>query len=281
MQYVKKKMGENMNIMYCGDANIVDGLVMSVLSILKHEKGIINIYLLSMDYNDKKIIPKKIVELLNKLLKETNEKSKAILINTEKVFKDNIPEANIDTFFTPYCMLRLYADLLPIPDKILYLDNDVLANKSFKDFYDLDISKYEMVGARDFYGKYFYSKNRITKEYLNSGVLLLNLELIKKNKSFQKCRELCQKKKMLLPDQAALNKYCNPRLIVKRKYNEQHKLKKDTVFRHFTTTFKFFPYFRTQKIKPWNIEKLHSTLKCYEFDDIIEKYLNLKENNYE
>ena len=82
---------------------------------------------------------------------------------------------------------------------------------------------------------------------------------------------------MLLPDQAALNKFCKPKLIVKRKYNEQHALKKDTVMRHFTTTFKFFPYFRTQKVKPWDIERLHEVLKYYEFDDIINNYLKFKE----
>ena len=116
-------------------------------------------------------------------------------------------------------MLRLYADLVPnMPSKILYLDNDVVARAGFKEFYDIDNSKYELVGARDFYGKYFYSKNRIKRDYLNSGVLLLDLDLIRKSGSFKKCREMCRKRKMLLPDQAALNKYCKPKLIVKRKY---------------------------------------------------------------
>ena len=175
-------------------------------------------------------------------------------------------------------MLRLYADLVPdMPSKIMYLDNDVVAYNSFKSFYDLDNSKYELVGARDFYGKYFYSKNKIKKDYLNSGVLILNLDLIRKSGSFKKARFMCQTRKMLLPDQAAINKYCKPKLIVKRKYNEQHALKNDTVFRHFTTTFKFFPYFRTQKVKPWNIDRLHEILKCHEFDDILTSYQQLKE----
>ena len=89
---------------------------------------------------------------------------------------------------------------------------------------------------------------------------------------------MCSTRKMLLPDQSALNKYCKPKLIVKRKYNEQHAMKKDTVFRHFTTTFKFFPYFRTQKVKPWNIDRLHDILKCHDFDDILEEYQKLKED---
>ena len=37
-------------------------------------------------------------------------------------------------------------------------------------------------------------------------------------------------------------------------------------------SLKFFPYFRKQNIKPWHIDKVHSVLKCHEFDDILEDY---------
>lgn len=52
----------------------------------------------------------------------------------------------------------------------------------------------------------------------------------KKSGSFKKARSMCQTRKMLLPDQAAINKYCKPKLIVKRKYNEQHALKMTQYF---------------------------------------------------
>lgn len=268
-----------MNILYCGDTNIADGLIISILSLIKHEKDVLNIYVFSMDYDASKGVSKKAIQKLDYLVKSVNKESFVKLIDVKEYFLSEIPSSNIDTMFTPYCMLRLYADLVPdMPSKIMYLDNDVVAYNSFKSFYDLDNSKYEIVGARDFYGQYFYSKNKIRKDYLNSGVLILNLDLIRESGSFKKARNMCQTRKMLLPDQAAINKYCKPKLIVKRKYNEQHTLKKDTVFRHFTTTFKFFPYFRTQKVKPWNIDRLHEILKCHEFDGILESYQKLKED---
>ncbi len=271
-----------MNILYCGDSNILDGLIISILSLIKHEKGKLRIYVFSMEYKDKKSVSNKDIEKLDKIVKRTNKENFVKLIDVKKYFMKEMPTSNIDTMFTPYCMLRLYADLIPeMPSKILYLDNDVVAKSSFKEFYNIDNSEYEIVGARDFYGKYFYSKNKIKKDYLNSGVLLLNLDLIKKSGSFKKSREMCRKRKMLLPDQAALNKYCKPKLIVKRKYNEQHAMKKDTVFRHFTTTFKFLPYFRPQKVKPWNIDRLHDILKCHDFDDILEEYQLIKEDIHE
>lgn len=269
-----------MNILYCGDSNIYDGLIISLLSLVKYEKDELHVYIFSMDYLDKRSISLKEYEILNKIVKNINENSFVKLIDVEKYFKAYLPKSNIDTMFTPYCMLRLYADLIPeLPSKILYLDNDVVAYNSFKSFYDHDNKDYELIGVRDFYGQYLYSKNKIKKDYLNSGVLLLNLELIKKSGSFEKCREICQNKKLLLPDQAALNKYCKPKKIVKRKYNEQHILKQDTVFRHFTTTFKFFPYFRTQKVKPWNVDRLHEILRCHEFDDILDEYKKIKESS--
>ena len=73
-----------------------------------------------------------------------------------------------------------------------------------------------------------------------------------------------------MPDQSALNK-----LAVKKKvsavYNEQGKIKEATVFKHFTTFFKFLPYFRSVTVKPWQIERLHSELEIFEFDDIYKR----------
>ena len=37
-----------MNILYCGDSNILDGLIISILSLIKHEKGKLRIYVISM-----------------------------------------------------------------------------------------------------------------------------------------------------------------------------------------------------------------------------------------
>ena len=81
---------------------------------------------------------------------------------------------------------------------------------------------------------------------------------------------MCRDKKMFMPDQSALNK-----LAVKRKtsaiYNEQGGIKQNTVFKHFTTFFKFLPFFHAVTIKPWDEEKLHNSLNIFEFDDILIK----------
>ncbi len=271
-----------MNILYCGDANILDGLVISVLSILKNTKDNIHIYIFTMKYKKKKKVYKPLkeenIKVLEKIIKEKNKKSFIKLIDITDIFNENIPKANNNTHFTPYCMLRLYADLvLDMPDKILYLDNDVVCLKDPHSLYDMDNSSYELIGALDYYGCHVYKKNLLKRDYMNSGVLLLNMPLIKERELFKKCRELCSHNKMLLPDQSALNWYVKDKLIVDRIYNEQIELTKDTVFRHFSTTFKFWPRFRTQTIKPWHIEEVHNTLKIHVFDDVLEEYQKVME----
>ena len=124
-----------MNLLYCGDSNIKDGLYLSIKSILNVEECVLNIYVLSMNYMKYKIIDGDFIEYLDTLVKKTNKDSSVKLIDMTEVYKKNECKANKDTMFTPYCMLRLYCDLIDLPSKIMYLDTDVLAYRSFKEFY--------------------------------------------------------------------------------------------------------------------------------------------------
>lgn len=270
-----------MNLMYCGDSNTIDGIMLSLISIIKYVKKPLNVYILSMDFDNHKSLKMHDIKHLEKILKEVNKDSKIKLYDMKDKYETLIPLKNINTRFTPYCMLRLYADMIDdIPDKILYLDYDVLCNKDFSDFYDLDIDSYEVVGVLDYYGSHIYKKNIFKKDYMNSGVLLLNMKKIKETKLFYRARCMCHDRKMLLPDQSALNYLSKYKLIVDRKYNEQISMYDDVVFRHFSTTFKFFPRFKTQTIKPWNVEKLHDVLNIYCFDDVLDIYNKEKRKMY-
>ena len=266
-----------MNLLYCGDANILDGLVISILSILKNTQEVLHIYVFTMCYQNEKKTYEPLkddnIKNIEKIIKKKNKDSFIKLLDITDIVNECLPLANIDTFFTPYCMLRLYADLVEdIPDKILYLDNDVVCLKDPKEFYNIDNSLYEVVGVLDYYGSHIYKKKVVKKDYLNSGVLLLNIKLIKETKLFEKSRHLCQTQKMLLPDQSAINWYTKKKLIVDRIYNEQKCENENTVFRHFSTTFKFWPKIQKQTIKPWQIDALHNTLKVHSFDDVLEEY---------
>ena len=90
-----------MNLLYCGDSNIKDGLYLSIKSILQVEKDVLNIYVLSMNYLNYKIIDKEFIEALDTLVKSVNKDSKVSLIDMSEVYKNNECKANRDTLFTP------------------------------------------------------------------------------------------------------------------------------------------------------------------------------------
>ena len=51
-----------MNILYCGDQGIKDGLAVSILSLVKNCKSPLNIYVLTIDYqNSKKVFNYKVI----------------------------------------------------------------------------------------------------------------------------------------------------------------------------------------------------------------------------
>lgn len=139
-----------MNILYCGDENIEDGLVISILSLLKNVKEKLNIYVVTMDIQNEKKTFKGIsnlsISFLDKRVKEENQYSFVKKVDITELFNKDLPVKNMDTRFTPCCMLRLFVDKIPeIPDKIIYLDTDVICRKDCTEFYNQDISEYELV----------------------------------------------------------------------------------------------------------------------------------------
>ncbi len=273
-----------MNILFCGDKNILDGITISVLSLIKNCKKdeALNVYVLTMDYANKKkryyAITEKDIAPLTTELKKANSKNTLKIIDVGEQFKKDPATANMRTYFTPYCMLRLYADGLPdFPDKILYLDTDVVCVGDPSKFYDMNMDNYEMAGVLDRYGSHIYRVPFGKKKYINSGVLLMNLKKIRETGLFKRARKACKKYPMVMPDQSALNFCSRYKKIVPTKYNDQKEITKDTVFRHFSNTFQFFPYFKVISIKPWNVKSLHNELNCHEIDDILDKWKALKE----
>lgn len=265
------------NLLYAGNDKTFDGILISLLATIKHYKGGLSVIILSMDLTcenqDYKTFSEPHRAVIEEKLCSVNKKSRVQVIDVKENYLKTLHGGkNCDSKYTPYAFVRLLSYLYEqIPDKILYLDYDAVPIKSIENLWNIDISDYDFAGVKDYYGRFF-----INPRYLNSGVLLINMENVRKNHTFEKSLLLVKNKKMLLPDQTALNKCATKKLILPAKYNEQHKIKKDTVIRHFSMTIKFFPIFKTQNIKPWNVEKLHTVLRVYELDDVLEEYLKIK-----
>ncbi len=268
------------NILYCGDRNIEDGLILSVLSLLRHTAEPLHIFVMTMELTvgERQILPvtQGTVQYLDGYVKRENQENSVTRIDATELFQAEPPTANLETRFTPCCMLRLFADEVPeLPERILYLDNDVLCRGDYSAFYHQDLEGCELAGVLDYYGRWFFHNRPLRMDYVNSGVLLLNLAQIRETSLFAQCRAMCRDRRMFMPDQSAINKLAQSKKQCGRAYNEQRKLHQDTVFQHFTTSFRFFPWLHTLTVKPWQIQQVHEKLKLHEYDDIFQEYTDV------
>ncbi len=270
-----------MNILFCGDRDTEDGLIIAVTSLLKNTDEPLHIYIFTMKMPSKKRqcfpVTRRTTSYLDAYVKKKNPESFVRRLVLTEMFTEELPLANMGSRFTPYCMLRLFADKIPeIPDRLLYLDTDIICRLDPKEFYEQDISGYEVAGVLDHYGKWVFRTNPLHMDYINSGVLLLNMKLIRETGLFTRCRKMCRVKKMFMPDQSSINKLAQGKKICNRKYNEQGRLHDDTVIQHLATTLHAFPVPHYLTVKPWQIERRHRKLKIHEYDDILETYLQIK-----
>ena len=149
----------------------------------------------------------------------------------------------------------------------------MMAAQDISELYHTDITNYEYAAVKEKYGSKI-----IKSDYINAGMLLLNLKKIKETGLLEKARELIKKRKLLFADQDAIFWSTTKKLLLPRIYNEQSKFnKKDTVICHFCKRLMLRPYPHTENYKQWQVDEIHKYLKCYYFDQDLEEYLELKE----
>ena len=269
-----------MNILFCGNDKVFDGMLTCALSILKRTESRepFTFYLFTMDVSHIKpsyvpIADEQIV-FFSEVIKKYNEENRAIKIDVTDLYREEFDACpNEGAYCSPYTLIRLFADRVErMPDKILYLDVDILFNRDICLLYGTDIESYEYAAARDHYGKYLISPN-----YVNAGVLLFNMKKAKETKLFEKARALIKTKKMLFADQSALIRSTTKKKMLPQKFNDQKFLHKHTVVRHFSKRLFWLPYPHTDNIKQWHVSRVHKVFKYYAFDDILFEYIYLKE----
>lgn len=266
------------NILLCGNRKVFDGALSELISITNRTAESINCYIFTMnisymnpEYID---ITDSQIEFLNKVVKEKNIENNVIKKDVTNLYKQKFEgSANETAYCTPYTLLRLLADLDPtMPDKILYLDIDMMAGGDISKLYNIDIENYEYAAVKEKYGSWI-----IRPDYINAGMLLMNLKKMKETKLLEKAREKIKHKKMLFADQDAIFWTTTSKKIIPRIYNEQSRFnKKDTIICHFCKRMLWFPYPRTENIKQWQVENVHKILKCHAFDNDLEEYKKYK-----
>lgn len=267
------------NILFSGNAGVFDGILSCMLSILKRTqtKEPFRFFVYTMDVTrikpEYQAVSEAQIAFLNEIAKKYDSKNEVIPVDVTELYEREFGGCpNEQAYCSPYTLLRLFADIVEgMPDKLLYLDVDVLFNRDITLLYNIDISGYEYAAARDHYGKYLINPN-----YINAGVLLLNMKEIRKTGLLAKARDLIKEKKLVFADQSAVYRSTTKKKMLPQRFNDQKFLHKHTVVRHFSKRLFYLPYPHTANVKQWKVSEIHRIFHYYVFDDILYEYIYLK-----
>ncbi|MCM1290170.1 MAG: hypothetical protein NC132_05445 [Corallococcus sp.] len=270
------------NVYYCTDNKLFSQQVISLLSLAQTCSDALNVVNLTVEIPE--YAPKGLRtsveqdELCNKILKRYNPESTFRSIDVSDLMRKYLwggPNMH-NKYYSYYVVVRLLADLVEeIPDKVLYLDADTIMCKDIKPFYDMNVDKYELVGRRDLFFPY---------KYIQSGVMLLNMKLIRERGSFAKARHLCLTKKYVCYiDMSAINSACKSKKLVRRIYNHYQYSDKAVIHHVCATRESNFPPFTKKwwhRIKIDEIDLMKKRHPVYiplyeQFEQIREAYPHL------
>lgn len=266
-------------ILFCGNYKVFDGMLSTMLSIFKRSvsKEPLTFFVFTMDVSHLKAdyisVSGRQIAFLENLAKSYNPENCVKKIDVTQVYKkefDSCP--NEQCYCSPYTLIRLFADLYEeIPEKLLYLDIDLLFNRDIDLLWNIDVENYEYAAARDHYGKFLVNPN-----FVNAGVILFNIKKCRETGLFNKSRELIKTKKLVFADESALIRSTTSKKMLSQRFNDQKFLYKNTVIRHFSKRLFWLPYPHTANIKQWNVTKVHKVFGYENFDDILYEYIYQK-----
>ena len=182
-----------------------------LLSLAMNNREDIEVYILSSELDDEDIA------LITEVLSPYNVKIYSITID-RKLFGEKLPVSE-QWSIEMYYRLML-CELLPLKvERILYLDGDLIVNKSIREFYHKDFENNEIIACFDKGGlntadRYSKKNNEMFAEayscgykYFNSGVMLMNIEKMRTKYSLAYYLDAMEKwdYKMEAPDQDILN----------------------------------------------------------------------------
>lgn len=167
-----------MIIVYCANKTLYDKLPTALNSLFKYNyNDISKVYLIIEDDNISYINDPKI-EFIN------------ILKTKLDIIQDNF---NCISQFTYMALARCYLTKILKEDKILYLDVDTVVTGSIQELWNTSINNVCLAGTPE------------REQYLNSGVLLMNLGLIRSRKEDDNLIRLIKICRFQYPDQDAIN----------------------------------------------------------------------------
>ena len=195
---------KNMVVAMCCTETWYSHLIVGLYSLLENTKSIKKIYLL-LETDNVYDVP-----YLDYLIKKYNVEFKLIKVNKliEKKLKRNCPNKN--SYFTDFTFGKLLLSDIVEESKVLYLDTDAIAVKDISDIWNYDISDYYIAGVKDWgvEERGNIEELGINGKYINAGVVLFNLDKMRRDHVEEKCFDLINKIELIFLDQDALNYVC-------------------------------------------------------------------------
>lgn len=182
-----------------------------LISLCENNKEHINAFLLHSELENEDITK------LNEALNDYDITIISLKIDRNQ-FDDRLPRDTQWSIETYYRLMLL--DILPdYVDRLLYIDVDIVVNKSLKELYSIDFEGKEIMAAEDSCGKRTIESFGIKQKsmfapmleqgfrYFNAGVMLLNIGVMKQKYNFKSYMDAVEKweYQMEAPDQDILN----------------------------------------------------------------------------
>lgn len=203
---INDKHEKNINVAFCSNRKLYKYLAINVNSLLKYNKRIKKIYLVLEDDDISQ------VDLLNDVIKKYDVEVEVVnFIDKQFNYLDEKSD-NFNTKFTNFCFAKLLLSEFTNEDKIVYLDMDTIVRGDISLLWNLDIDNYYALGVKD-YGvldsDYHYGTLNTKCKYINTGVMVLNLDKIRKDGLVKKLFDYINNHKLVYPDQDAFNIVCD------------------------------------------------------------------------
>lgn len=187
-----------MNVVYVGTRNLYQAMMPSIRSLLDHNH-VDRLYLVIEDDSFPVDIPGVDLRVIN--------------VSDQKYFGPD--SANIGTRFSYMCMMRVtYADILDC-DRVISLDCDTIINDSLEPIFQMDLDGKWFAAVKEPFKTELYDRN-----YYNGGVIVYNLEQMRKDGAVAQLVDLLNREQLAFIDQDALSRFTEKSAELPVRYNE-------------------------------------------------------------
>ncbi|MDL2214883.1 glycosyltransferase family 8 protein [Dysgonomonas sp. OttesenSCG-928-M03] len=279
---------EKINIAFCTDDNYIMPCGIAMISLLENNKGrSVTFHIVGMDLKEPS---KEKLQLISSRYSDVSVLFYEIASQLFESYGLSLYNSEYLSFST-YSRLFLGDILPPNINKVLYLDCDIVVPKDLSNLWDINIENYSVGGIPDLCMFNSKASERLgykdTFQYINAGVLLINLKYWREKKVLNLFLDFYKEKqdKLLFHDQDIINGVLyDTKLVLPIKYNmvdfnfvakqnivpeykdEVYEGLQDPVIIHFTASSKPWlkscihplkeEFLKYKSISPWKDEAL-------------------------